>query len=58
LTRINKDRFSDTDDLKVTRNLKVTSKMTHLLESAEKENLQNNTLFGWIRSLIFPKKEI
>jgi len=53
-----KDRFSDTDDLKVTRNLKVTSKMTHLLESAEKENLQNNTLFGWIRSLIFPKKEI
>lgn len=40
-----KDRFSDTD------------KMTHLLESAEKETLRNNTFMGWIRSLILPEKE-
>lgn len=39
-----KDRFSDTD------------KMTRTLESAEKEFLKGNTIFGWIRSLFFPEK--
>lgn len=40
-----KDRFSDTD------------KMTHLLESTEKEFLEGNTFLGWIRSLFFPRNE-
>lgn len=39
-----KDRFSD------------TKAMTGLLESMEKENLKDNTLWGWIRSFIFPQK--
>lgn len=40
-----KDRFSD------------TKKMTQTLNFAEKESLRGNTLFGWIRSLFFPKKD-
>ncbi|MBC8442232.1 MAG: acyltransferase [Deltaproteobacteria bacterium] len=53
-----KDRFSDTDDLKITRNLKVTSKMTiQAFEDAEKELLKGNTLLGWIRSWLFPEKK-
>ena len=41
-----KDRFADTD------------KMTHLLESTEKEFLKGNTFFGWLRSLFFPEKNV
>ena len=40
-----KDQFSD------------TARMTLALESAEKENLKGNTLFGWIKSLFFPEKQ-
>jgi len=39
-----KDRFSD------------AGKMTIALESAEKECLRGNTLFGWIKSLFLPGK--
>jgi serine acetyltransferase len=35
-----KDRFSDVDE------------MNHALETAEKQSLKGNTLFGWIRSLL------
>ena len=53
-----KDKFADTDDLKVTRNLKVTRKMTiQAFEEAEKELLKGNTFFGWIRSWLFPEKK-
>lgn len=41
-----KDRFSD------------AAAMTRQLEEAEKKQLKGNTLSGWIRSLLFPKKEI
>lgn len=37
-----KDRFSD------------AAHMTRQLEKAEKRRLEGNTLFGWIRSLLFP----
>ncbi len=39
-----KDRYSDTE------------KMTQLLNTTEKESLDGNTLWGWIRSCLFPKK--
>jgi len=39
-----KDRFAD------------INKMTQALESAEKEFLKGNTLLGWVRSWLFPKK--
>ncbi len=41
-----KDRFSNVEQ------------MTHQLETAEKEQLRGNTLFGWIKSMAFPKREI
>jgi acetyltransferase-like isoleucine patch superfamily enzyme len=34
-----------------------TKKMTQLLNAAEQESLEGNTLWGWIRSCLFPKKE-
>ena len=40
-----KDRFSE------------SFRMKKIFESMEKENLQGNTFLGWIRSLVFPKKE-
>lgn len=40
-----KDRFADTDQ------------STHLLDALERENLKDNTLIGWIRSLILPPFE-
>ena len=40
-----KDQFSD------------TARMTLALESAEKEALKDNTLFGWVKSLFFPEKQ-
>jgi len=39
-----KDRYAD------------TRKMTQILNSAEKESLDGNTLWGWVRSCLFPKK--
>jgi acetyltransferase-like isoleucine patch superfamily enzyme len=39
-----KDRFGDADE------------MTRVLEFAEKQGLQGNTIFGWARSLFFPEK--
>jgi acetyltransferase-like isoleucine patch superfamily enzyme len=53
-----KDRFADTDDLKVKRNLKVTRNLTiQAFEAAEKELLKGNTFLGWIRSWLFPEKK-
>lgn len=40
-----KDRYSD------------TKKMTQVLEASEKEFLEGNTLWGWLRDCIFPVKE-
>lgn len=40
-----KDRFAD------------VSQMNHMLETSEKENLQGNTLTGWIKSLISPPSQ-
>lgn len=40
-----KQRYSDTD------------KMTRMLESVEREFLAENTLAGWLRHLLFPKKK-
>ncbi|MCP4717918.1 MAG: acyltransferase, partial [Desulfobacteraceae bacterium] len=40
-----RDRYSDTE------------KMTQILNTSEKEFLDGNTLWGWIRSCLFPKKE-
>ena len=40
-----KDRFSDADQ------------MVHELETAEKQNLKDNTLSGWIKSFVFPPKQ-
>jgi len=40
-----KDRYADTEE------------MTRILNSSEKESLEGNTLWGWIRSFLFPKKE-
>ena len=40
-----KDQFSD------------TARMTLALESAEKEALKDNTLFGWVKFLFFPEKQ-
>ena len=40
-----KDRYADTE------------KMTQMLNTSEKESLAGNTLWGWIRSCFFPKKE-
>ncbi|MCG8684392.1 MAG: acyltransferase [Desulfobacterales bacterium] len=40
-----KDRYSDTE------------KMTRVLEASEKDCLDGNTFWGWIRSFIAPKKE-
>ncbi len=52
-----KDRFSDMDGMNATPNLKATSKMTiQDFEAAEKENLEGNTFWGWIRSMFFPQK--
>lgn len=39
-----KDRFSDAD------------RMTRALEAAEKQTLEGNTFFGWIKSFFFPCK--
>jgi len=47
-----KDRFADTDDLKVTSNLTIQA-----FEAAEKELLKGNTFLGWVRSWIFPEKK-
>ncbi len=40
-----KDRFSD------------AGQTNHMLESFEKQNLKDNTLTGWIRSMIFPPRQ-
>ena len=40
-----KDQFSD------------TALMAYTFETAEKEALQDNTLWGWMKSLIFPEKQ-
>ncbi|MBU1195524.1 MAG: acyltransferase [Proteobacteria bacterium] len=40
-----KDRFSE------------SFKMKKIFEDIEKEQLKGNTLFGWFRSFVFPKKE-
>lgn len=40
-----KDRYSDTEQ------------MTHLLNTVERESLDGNTMWGWIRSCLFPKKQ-
>lgn len=40
-----RDRYGDTE------------KMTHFLNTSEQEFLDGNTLWGWIRSCLFPKKE-
>ena len=40
-----KDRYADTE------------KMTQMLNTSEREFLAGNTLWGWIRSCFFPKKE-
>jgi hypothetical protein len=40
-----RDRYSDTEQ------------MTLLLNRTERESLGKNTLWGWIRSWLFPKKE-
>lgn len=40
-----KDRYSDTEE------------MNRVLESSEREFLAGNTLWGWLRDCLFPKKE-
>jgi hypothetical protein len=40
-----KDRYADTE------------KATQFLNASERESLEGNTLWGWIRSCLFPKKE-
>ena len=47
-----KDKFADTDDLKVTRKMTIQA-----FEEAEKELLKGNTFLGWIRSWLFPEKK-
>ncbi|HCY86919.1 MAG TPA: acetyltransferase, partial [Desulfobacteraceae bacterium] len=41
-----KDRYSDTE------------KMNRVLDASEKEFLDGNTLWGWLRTFVAPKKEL
>jgi carbonic anhydrase/acetyltransferase-like protein (isoleucine patch superfamily) len=49
-------RHLDPDKKMITRKDRYhdTAQMTRFLEASEKADLKGNTLFGWLRSLIFP----